>query len=259
MPEHEIVINVGEETSVKKVKRMAGPGQFRNPDPTEILISGLKGRLKERNVIDEDKKSFYFTPKLDAGRDPQLEQEHKEKIEGNESLKKWINEGKGAILKEIMAPGGFGRDWHLTESFFTINVEEVVEAEKRELAAKKKRPSYIDKAKAAYAHVESRLYNPTSSYLNMKKEGDTSAKVDVILHGVETIGSAERSCNKEEMREQFLTISDGGYSSLLYDKFSKERVDREMDEFLDRDFFPRYGGGIGISRMISAMEKSNLL
>ena len=139
MPEHEIVINVGEETSVKKVKRMAGPGQFRNPDPTEILISGLKGRLKERNVIDEDKKSFYFTPKLDAGRDPQLEQEHKEKIEGNESLKKWINEGKGAILKEIMAPGGFGRDWHLTESFFTINVEEVVEAEKRELAAKKKK------------------------------------------------------------------------------------------------------------------------
>lgn len=99
----------------------------------------------------------------------------------------------------------------------------------------------------------------TSPFWNMKKEGDTSAKVDVILHGVETIGSAERSCNKEEMREQFLTISDGGYSSLLYDKFSKERVDREMDEFLDRDFFPRYGGGIGISRMISAMEQSNLI
>ena len=99
----------------------------------------------------------------------------------------------------------------------------------------------------------------TSPFWNMKKEGDTSAKVDVILHGVETIGSAERSCNKEEMREQFLTISDGGYSGLIYDKFSKERVDREMDEFLDRDFFPRYGGGIGISRMISAMEQSNLI
>lgn len=99
----------------------------------------------------------------------------------------------------------------------------------------------------------------TSPFWNMKKNGDISNKVDVILHGVETIGSAERSCNKDEMREQFLTISEGGYSSLLYDKFGKDRVDKEMDAFLDRDFFPRYGGGIGISRMISAMEQSNIL
>ena len=28
----------------------------------------------------------------------------------------------------------------------------------------------------------------------MKKEGETAAKVDVIVHGIETIGSAERSC-----------------------------------------------------------------
>lgn len=99
----------------------------------------------------------------------------------------------------------------------------------------------------------------TSPFWNMKKNGDISNKVDVILHGVETIGSAERSCNKEEMRQEFLTISEGGYSSLLYDKFGKERVEKEMDAFLDRDFFPRYGGGIGISRMISAMEQSNLI
>ena len=99
----------------------------------------------------------------------------------------------------------------------------------------------------------------TSPFWNMKKNGDISNKVDVILHGVETIGSAERSCNKEEMRQEFLTISEGGYSSLLYDKFGKERVEKEMDAFLDRDFFPRYGGGIGISRMISAMEQSDLI
>ena len=99
----------------------------------------------------------------------------------------------------------------------------------------------------------------TSPFWNMKKEGDTAAKVDVILHGVETIGSAERSCNKDEMREQFLTISDGGYSGLLYEKFGKDRVDKEMDAFLDRDFFPRFGGGIGVTRMITAMEKSDLI
>ena len=98
----------------------------------------------------------------------------------------------------------------------------------------------------------------TSPFWNMKKDGDTAAKVDVILHGIETIGSAERSCDKEEMRNQFQTISDGQYSSLLYAQFGKSRVDDEMDKFLDRDFFPRYGGGIGVTRMMRAMELSNL-
>ena len=99
----------------------------------------------------------------------------------------------------------------------------------------------------------------TSPFWNMKKTGDTAAKIDVILHGIETIGSAERSCDKDEMREQFQTISDGQYSSLLYAQFGKSRVDSEMDKFLDRDFFPRYGGGIGVTRMIRAMEFSNLI
>ena len=76
---------------------------------------------------------------------------------------------------------------------------------------------------------------------------------------METIGSAERSCDKEEMKKQFLTISDGEYSQLLYDKFGKERVNEEMEEFLDREFFPRYGGGIGVTRMIRAMELSNII
>ena len=70
---------------------------------------------------------------------------------------------------------------------------------------------------------------------------------------------AERSCDKEEMKNQFLTISDGEYSQLLYDKFGKERVNEEMEEFLDREFFPRYGGGIGVTRMIRAMELSNII
>ena len=32
-----------------------------------------------------------------------------------------------------------------------------------------------------------------------------------------------------------------------------------MEEFLDREFFPRYGGGIGVTRMIRAMELSNII
>ena len=101
----------------------------------------------------------------------------------------------------------------------------------------------------------------TSPFWNMKSDFTTkqSNKIDVILHGIETIGSAERSCDRDEMREMFYTISDGQYKDILYKEFTKERVDRELDTFLDRDFFPRYGGGIGVTRMIRAMEMSNLL
>ena len=56
------------------------------------------------------------------------------------------------------------------------------------------------------------------------------------------------------MREQFHTISDGEYASLLYELFGKERVEKELEEFLSYDFFPRYGGGIGVTRLISALK-----
>ena len=50
------------------------------------------------------------------------------------------------------------------------------------------------------------------------------------------------------------TISDGGYANLLFDLFGKERVEAELDEFFQHDFIPRFGGGIGMTRMISALR-----
>ena len=85
-------------------------------------------------------------------------------------------------------------------------------------------------------------------------EGDIAMKCDVIIDGMETIGSAERSTNKREMHDQFHTISDGGYAKLLYDKFGYDRVEKELEEFLSHDFFPRFGGGIGITRLMSALK-----
>tara|TARA_B100000029_G_scaffold499394_1_gene569743 strand:- start:2151 stop:2999 length:849 start_codon:yes stop_codon:yes gene_type:complete len=96
----------------------------------------------------------------------------------------------------------------------------------------------------------------TSPFWNMKKEGDYANKCDVIIGGMETIGSAERSADIVEMREQFHTISDGEYANLLYELFGKERVEKELEEFLSYDFFPRYGGGIGMTRLISALDKN---
>ena len=95
----------------------------------------------------------------------------------------------------------------------------------------------------------------TSPFWNMARNDDgTSKKIDVILGGMETIGSAERSTDKEQMRNTFYTISDGGYAQLIIDKFGKERVEAELEKFLEFDFFPRSGGGIGITRLISALK-----
>jgi hypothetical protein len=55
------------------------------------------------------------------------------------------------------------------------------------------------------------------------------------------------------MRTRFHTISGGGYAHLLYHKFGRERVERELDDFLTLNFFPRFGGGIGMTRMMRAL------
>ena len=101
----------------------------------------------------------------------------------------------------------------------------------------------------------------TSPFWNMGRyEGDTHAKkVDVIMHGIETIGSAERSCDKEMMRKRFNEISNGEYANLLFSQFSKDRVLSEMNDFLSKEFFPRFGGGIGMTRMIRALKMSKLI
>jgi aspartyl/asparaginyl-tRNA synthetase len=101
----------------------------------------------------------------------------------------------------------------------------------------------------------------TSPFWNMARNQETGLanKIDVILSGMETIGSAERSCDVNDMLERFKTISDGGYAQILYDKFTQERVDGELNEFLKHNFIVRSGGGIGITRLISSMLKEGLI
>lgn len=94
----------------------------------------------------------------------------------------------------------------------------------------------------------------TSPFWNMKNKGDTHAyKIDVIICGNETIGSAERSSDKNAMKNDFYTISSGKYSEKLFELFGKERVEKELNEFLELDFIPRCGGGIGLTRLIDAI------
>lgn len=95
----------------------------------------------------------------------------------------------------------------------------------------------------------------TSPFWNMKQKSRTHAhKIDVIIAGNETIGSAERSSNVAEMKHGFYTISGGKYAKKLFDLFGKARVEKELNEFLNLKFIPRSGGGIGLTRLISAMK-----
>ena len=100
----------------------------------------------------------------------------------------------------------------------------------------------------------------THPFWNMKHAGTgIYNKVDVIMHGMETIGSAERATDIQEMRDQIHNISDCEYAKLLYGHFTKERVEKELEEYLSLDMFERFGGGIGVTRMVSAMKSADIL
>lgn len=113
-----------------------------------------------------------------------------------------------------------------------------------------------------YGNVISLEYFPqhTHPFWNMKhNKNGIFNKVDVILYGMETIGSAERSTNVQEMRENFFTISNGQYAKLLFNAFGEDRVRKELEQYLSLPMFPRFGAGIGITRMARAMRLAGLL
>jgi aspartyl/asparaginyl-tRNA synthetase len=103
----------------------------------------------------------------------------------------------------------------------------------------------------------------SNPFWNMKRipMDDTTfaLKTDVILGGMETIGAAQRSTNPEEMYNRFISIEDGEYAKQLFYLFGTPRVMEELNTFLSLPFFDRFGGGIGITRLINAMIKANLI
>lgn len=99
----------------------------------------------------------------------------------------------------------------------------------------------------------------TQPFWNMKYAGNNLySKIDILLHGMETIGSAERETDVARMRERFFTISGGEYCNLLFTHFGKERVLTELEEYLALPMIPRFGAGIGITRLERALELSGL-
>lgn len=152
------------------------------------------------------------------------------------------------IIKELLQFLGFGK----TEQFKQGLYEEM---------AKRLNTSIIE---ATHEEQIAALYGPvfllekfplrTQPFWNMKQEQEIAFKIDTLLYGIETIGAAERSTDPVQMKQSFLTISNGTYAQLLYNQFGKERVNKELEAFLALPFCKRFGGGIGIDRLIRAIS-----
>lgn len=106
----------------------------------------------------------------------------------------------------------------------------------------------------------------TSPFFNMKQEGIDEKtgeklynKCDLIICGQETFGCAERSIDIDQMRNSFHTISNGQYSQLLFEKFGKERVMNELNEYFKLPMINRWGYGCGTERLIRAMNIKKLV
>lgn len=157
---------------------------------------------------------------------------------------------------ELLEHLGYGKRYSFPEGLYEdiankMNVQEITSKEEMILYKEDKMPVFFLKNFPEY----------TSPFWNMKRHDDkkTAKKMDIILSGMETIGSAERSCDKDDMLNRFKSISGGMYAKTLYNQFGKARVDQEMNEFLSLKFIPRSGGGIGITRLIRSMELEGLI
>lgn len=158
--------------------------------------------------------------------------------------------------KELLENLGYGnKNTFVEEEYKTI----AKKMEVNEITSKEEMSIYKDQGHKVFFLQNFPEY--TSPFWNMKRysDGETAKKTDIIMSGMETIGSAERSCDKDDMRNRFNTISSGMYAKKLYNLFGRERVDREMDEFLSHKFIERSGGGIGMTRLIRSMELEGLI
>ncbi|MBI4117926.1 MAG: transposase [Parcubacteria group bacterium] len=130
----------------------------------------------------------------------------------------------------------------------TYGVQEIGDAEEKRLCQE-----------LGPAVLLSRFPEHTSPFWNMRRGPDGKAeKIDVLMP-IETIGSAERSCDPEDMWQRFHTITDGAYAQALFERFGEKETLDELRYFLSLKFFERCGGGIGITRLVQAMKQRGLL
>ena len=159
-----------------------------------------------------------------------------------------------SLQKELLIHLGYNSDNFYENDYTTIAEEFGV----KELEHEHEERLYKEKSCVAFIKNFPEF---TSPFWNMKRntENDTGKKVDVILSGMETFGSAERECDVDIMRNRFETIMNGDYRRKLIELFGEERVEAELKEYFNLTFIPRVGTGIGLTRLIKSMEKEGLI
>ncbi len=147
---------------------------------------------------------------------------------------------------ELLRQLGYGKD------FPSVDYDDAVKKYGSDISRSEERKMRDDFGRVVFLET---FPEHTSPFWNMKRTSDGHArKIDVIIDGMETIGSAERGTDPNEMRERFYSISEGGYAQKLFDLFGRDRVEMELESFLALPFFPRYGGGIGMTRLIKSLK-----
>ena len=158
------------------------------------------------------------------------------------------------LQKELLVHLGYNKD-----NFYENDYKAIAqEFDTTELEHMHEEKLYTDKSPVAFIKNFPEF---TSPFWNMKRNphDDTSYKVDVILSGMETFGSAEREVDKDVMKAKFESIMEGSYKDKLFELFGEERTRAELDEYLELNFIKRSGCGIGVTRLIKSMEKEGLL
>ena len=156
------------------------------------------------------------------------------------------------IWEELLAFLGYPKPVHLEydDAAHELGVD-IIESRHEEQLAKKYGPDILLK----------NFPLRTNPFFNMKlhPDGQHSKKIDVLLSGYETFGSAERSTCVRDMRHMFDTISNGEYAGTLYRLFGKDRVEDELQDYLSYPQIQRSGAGIGIKRLIRSLKMEGLM
>lgn len=164
-------------------------------------------------------------------------------------------ESKGTVddlekmLREFLAHMGLKPDQIGQADFDDVSDadNDVSHAVEEDFYAKQGFPAFLVKNFPEHSHP----------FWNMSRNasGSHANKIDVIMGGQETIGTAERSSDIEQMRSSFYTVENGEYAKLLFKLFGQERVEQELNDFLALPMIDRYGGGIGVTRLIDALKR----
>ncbi len=99
----------------------------------------------------------------------------------------------------------------------------------------------------------------TFPFWNTKYAGNgVYHKSETLLHGISVITSQEQETNGEKLREGFFSLNQGKYAQSLVARFGKERVNRDLEEYLSLPMLDRFASTIDLSKLANALEMAGI-